>query len=107
VRVLLDENLPRKLKQYFGTGVSVATVQEQGWAGARNGELLGMAQHDFDVFLTSDRGIPHQQHLSSLGIAVVLVEARSNRLHDILPLLPELNALIAGAKPGALYRVTA
>jgi len=62
VRILLDECLPRRLKRDL-TGHIARTVQEMGWAGTRNGDLLALAANDFDVFLTVDRNLSFQQHL--------------------------------------------
>ncbi len=106
MRVLLDENLPRKLKYNLGAGVTASTVQEQGWAGTSNGEPLRIAQNEFEVFLTTDRGIPHQQNLSKFKIAIVLLKAPGNRFTDISPLLPSLRSVLLTIKPGTLVRVS-
>jgi hypothetical protein len=56
-------------------------VPEAGLAGKKNGELLLLAQKTgFDAFLTLDRGIEYEQNLTQLGIAVVVIRARSSRL---------------------------
>ena len=54
MRVLLDEMLPRKLKQLLPQEVEVVTVQERGWDSKENGELLALAEKKFDVLLTTD-----------------------------------------------------
>jgi predicted nuclease of predicted toxin-antitoxin system len=54
MRVLLDENLPRRLAQAFSEDVDVRTVGQCGWKGARNGDLLRLAETEFDVFITTD-----------------------------------------------------
>lgn len=61
MRVLLDENVPRKLKHRLTPDHEVVTVPEQGWAGLLNGALLRAADAEFDAFVTLDRGIVHQQ----------------------------------------------
>jgi predicted nuclease of predicted toxin-antitoxin system len=85
--VLLDENLPRKLTRLFGLDMEVVTVREHGWSSKKNGELLAAASGEFDVCLTADRGIPNQQNLARYGIAVLILEARSNTLEDLAPLV--------------------
>jgi predicted nuclease of predicted toxin-antitoxin system len=60
-RVLLDENLPKRLVREFGHEAS--TVHEQGWAGVTNGELLKRAAASFDVLLTADQNLQYQQNL--------------------------------------------
>jgi len=57
----------------------VSSVQRKGWSGKQNGVLLGLAGAEFDVFLTMDRNLEFQQNLAALPIAVLVVEAVSNR----------------------------
>jgi len=87
MRILLDESLPRHLASHLHPHVA-STVQQCGWAGKQNGELLALAESDFDLLLTADQNLPFQQHLSSFSISVVILHARRNRLEDLLPLLP-------------------
>ena len=103
MRVLLDECLPRRLKQSIA-GHEVRTVPESGWAGSSNGELLSLAQGQFDVFVTVDRNLPAQQALGS-GPAVVILRARSNRFQDLEPLVPELLEVLATITRGQLVRL--
>ena len=79
MRVLLDENVDRRLKQSLDDEFEVLTVTECGWSGKKNGELLRAAEQEFDVLLTMDRNMEHQQNLSALDLGVVLILARSNR----------------------------
>jgi hypothetical protein len=105
MRVLLDECVPRKLKGSL-TGHECHTVPEEGMAGKRNGELLARAEEaGFDVFLSVDRGIEFQQNLQSRNIAVIIVRARSSRLADLLPLVPEILRRIDNLRPGEVIRV--
>lgn len=106
MRVLLDENLDRRLKQHFPPEAEALTVQERGWGSKENGELLGLAQAEFDVFVTMDRGIPHQQDLARFDIAIVLLEARSNKLVDLLPLMNAVTDSLRSVQPGDLSRIT-
>src|SRR5256885_3959555 len=71
-RILLDENLPRKLRREFPSFV-VRTVQEEGWTSLANGALLGRAQQSFDVLLTADRRLQFQQNVPQFNIGVVVV----------------------------------
>lgn len=99
MRVLLDECLPRRLKHAL-IGHEVQTVPEMGWASKRNGQLLRLAARDFDAFLTVDRRLQHEQELSMFQIAVIVLVARSNRLLDLLPLVPATLEVLPRAKPG-------
>jgi len=100
MRVLLDENISRKLRQLFETGVEVVTVGYLGWKRKKNGELLRIAQNEFDAFITMDKDIPHQQNLSNLKIGIVLLKARSNRYEDVAPLMNQVNVVLKTLKNG-------
>jgi predicted nuclease of predicted toxin-antitoxin system len=105
MRILLDESLPRRLKGRFPDYFEVRTVQEQGWSGKSNGELLSLAENDFEELVTMDRGLEYQQNLAGFKLAVVLLRARSNRLSDLLELLPELVTTLGAAEAGQLRYV--
>ena len=101
MRVLLDECLPRRLKREL-SGHEARTAPEMGWAGKRNGELLGLAVGHFDVFLTADRNLSYQQDPSLFDIAIVVLVARSNRLDDLRPLVPRALQMLPTAKRRAV-----
>ena len=106
MRVLLDEQLPRQLARLL-EGHEVRTVQQVGWAGLKNGELLQRARETgYDVFLTADQNLAFQHNLQQSGLCVVVVEAVSNALEDIQPLVPSILAAIRRGKSGRLIRVT-
>ena len=105
-RVLLDECVPRRLRHEL-PGLDVSTVPEVGWASRRNGELLRlMLASGFTVFVTMDRNLAHQQNVAAAGVAVVVLRARTNRLRDLLPLMPSLSDAIRAAVPGTVSHVT-
>ena len=105
MRVLLDENVDRRLKRDFAEGHEVSTVAEAGWAGKKNGELLRLAEKRFDVLLSTDKGIPHQQNVSRFDLVVVLLRARSNAHEDLAPLMDEVDAKLASIEPGTVVRI--
>ena len=107
MRVLLDENLPRQLKRHFTAAVEVLTVQERGWSGIKNSELLRLAAGEFDVFLTMDRGVQFQQNLQSLAISILIIRAPSNRFEDLQPLISEVPNALNIIQPGQVRRVGA
>jgi hypothetical protein len=106
VRILLDESLPRGLKGLL-EGFDVVTVPEQGWQSMKNGELLRRASSDFDVFVTADQNLEHQQNISSLSLAVVVLVATTNRLEAYVPLVKKLGEAVRAARPGTVTRVAA
>jgi hypothetical protein len=106
VRVLLDEQLPRQLVPYF-VGHDTRTVQEEGWAGLKNGDLLTQAEATgFEIFLTSDQNLEFQQNLRKSRLFVVVLSAVSNAIEDLLPLIPGVLAAMAEAKPGQAIRIS-
>ena len=104
MRILLDENVDRRLKGDLTRGHEVVTVAEAGWAGKKNGELLRLAENRFDVLLSTDKGIPYQQNVSRLGLAVVLLRAKSNAYEDLAPLMDEVNGKLEQVQPGTVLR---
>jgi hypothetical protein len=104
VRILLDECVPRLLKRDI-VGHDVVTVAEAGWAGIKNGDLLDVAEGSFDVLLTVDRSIEHQQDLRSRHIALVILVAPSNRLPSLRPLVPALLQALDTIKPGDVVHI--
>ena len=104
MRILLDENLPRKLAGHL-IGHTCRTVVECGWSGKKNGELLGLADPHFDVLLTLDKNLPYQQNLDTKRIAVLIVRARSNRIQDLLPVVQECLAALESIQPQQVVRV--
>lgn len=107
MRVLLDEQLPRQLAPYF-VGHKVQTVQQQGWAGLKNGELLKQAARaGFEAFLTADQHLPSQQNLKNTGLFVIILIAVSNAIEDLLPAVPAALAAMTAPKAGEVVRVSA
>lgn len=103
MRILLDECVPRPLKSYV-TGHECRTVAEAGWTGKKNGELLRLANSQFDVLLTTDSNLEFQQNLAGLRISVLVLQGRSNKLEDLTPLVPIVLALLESIRPGAILR---
>jgi hypothetical protein len=99
MRVLLDECVDWRLSHDLA-GHDVRTARQMGWDTIRNGELLALASREFDVFVTVDRNLVFQQNMAALTIAVIVLHARTNRLVDLRPLVPEVLTAIAKAKPG-------
>lgn len=105
MRVLLDENIDRRLKPYFAEGIEVVTVRERGWGALTNGALLAAAQSEFDALVTMDRNIPHQQNISSYALGLLVIRAFSNRKAAVEPLMPEVNQALATIQPGHIVYV--
>ena len=103
-RVLLDEDLPHKLRPQLAE-FDVWTVLRAGWAGVKNGMLLRLAEESFDVFVTGDKNIPHQQNLRRSTLGIVLLRTGGTRFKDIQPYIQEIRDAIAVVAPGELVFV--
>jgi predicted nuclease of predicted toxin-antitoxin system len=85
MRLLLDENLDWRLQRDLPAH-QVDSVALIGWAGIENGELLKQAvEAGFEVLITMDSSMVHQQNLGKYPIAVVALRSPSNRLADTRP----------------------
>lgn len=88
MKILLDENLPRKLKAGFGPDLEVKTVRDMNWLGKKNGELLGlMVLNEFDILVTIDKNLRHQQNLDKFPISIFLLLAYNNRFETLQQLI--------------------
>jgi hypothetical protein len=102
MRLLLNENLDWRLQRDLPTH-QVESVPLIGWAGIENGELLRKTvEAGFDVLITMDSSMVHQQKIERYAIAVVALQAASNRLADTPPLMPPLLALLSQIKSGTV-----
>jgi predicted nuclease of predicted toxin-antitoxin system len=89
MKILLDENLPIKLKISFGKNYQVYSVREMGWAGVKNGELLElMILKEFNVFITMDQNLPHQQNLGNIPLTVFILSGVNNKLETLANMMP-------------------
>ena len=89
-------------------GHDVRTVQQQSWAGLKNGVLLAKAEaFGFAVLITGDQSLEHQQNLTARKLGIVVLCAPSNALEDLLPLVANALLAIDGIHPGQVIRVTA
>jgi predicted nuclease of predicted toxin-antitoxin system len=105
VRVLIDEQLPRQLARAL-KGHATRTVQQQNWAGLGNGELLRRAATSgFEVFLTADQNLQFQQNLANSPLSVIVLIAPSNKLEDLLPLIPLILQALPDMGPSEVRRI--
>ena len=106
MRILLDEDLPRRLCSLLAEH-ETTTVPRCGWAGIKNGKLLALAATKFDVFLTMDQNLEFQQNLATLPISVLVISAPSNRLKHLSSLVPNMLKELNHIAPRSLRRVGA
>ena len=105
MRILLDECVPLPLRHDLARH-EVRTIREMGWAGKKNGELISlMAGAGFGVLLTVDQNLRHQQNLAMSGVAVVVMVVPSNRLANLVPLIPRVEAALCCIRAGDVVEV--
>lgn len=106
MRVLLDECLPAELRGLLtAQGHECETARRAGFGSKENGELLSLAENRWDVLLTSDRNIQYQQNVTGRNIAILILRARTNRMNDLLPLMPACAEAIRTIRPGQVLEV--
>ena len=103
MRILIDESLPRYLKRMLPEH-EAQTVPERGWAGVQNGELLQLAEDEFEIFLTADKNLRYQQNLKDRRLAIV--EFPSNKLSVVKSLQAELDELLTQSTTGSYLILT-
>ena len=102
MRILFDQGTPVPLKDHL-PGHSVETAHEKGWSALRNGDLLVKAEAEFDLLVTTDRNLRHQQDLAALHIAILVLPTTSwPRLQK---LTPEIAAVIGSLQSGQYHEV--
>ena len=102
MRILFDQGTPAPLRDHL-PGHSVETAYELGWSALRNGELLAKAEATFDLLITTDRNLRHQQNLGDRRIAILVLPTTSwPRLQKISR---EIAAAIASLKPGQYLEI--
>jgi predicted nuclease of predicted toxin-antitoxin system len=104
MKVFLDECIDWRLSRDL-VGHEVKTARQMGWTAIKNGELLALAAKNFDVFITVDRNLAFQQNVIDLVIAVIVLQARTNRIADLRALVPRLLRSIQSARPGRVERI--
>jgi hypothetical protein len=100
MKILLDENIPRRLKFDFGGDDIVSTVKELNWQGKKNGELLGlMTFSGFDIFITLDKNLRYQQNLKRFSIQIIILDDSDSRYQTLQPLIVKVTKALSGKAP--------
>ena len=86
-------------------GHECETVRRAGYGSKKNGELLSLAEGRWDVLLTSDRRIKYQQNMAGRKVSIVVLRAKSNRMGDLLPLMPACAEALLTISPGQIIEV--
>ncbi len=97
MRVLLDEGVPDVIQKRL-KHLSIATVQEMGWRGIKNGALLDLMAEEFQLIITNDKNLPFQQNLLRRQISAIIIP--NNRIKVLLRLLAKIQSTIDTIQPG-------
>lgn len=102
MKILLDECTPRIVQRRLPK-LDISTVQQVGWGGVKNGELLARAEGRFDVLVTADRNLQSQQHITGRRLAVIVLP--SNRVPDVVAVLAALEVALQAIQPGTVVEL--
>jgi len=105
MKLLLDEQMPRKIARHFSENHSVDHVQTIGWGGIKNGALLRLAaENGYDAVISADKNMSHQQNEDDLKISVVVLQVQQLRIQELIVLLPiALQRLHIAEKPSFIH----
>ena len=104
MKLLLDECVPRRLRRDF-VGHEALTIEQAGFKGLKNGNLLRRASEYFDILITVDRNIEHQQNTVGLPISVMILAANSNRYESLSPLIPKALITLEQINTGEIIKI--
>jgi len=102
MKILLDECLPVDFRHHL-PGHEVHTAEWAGLKGLKNGQLLRDVEGaGYDLFLTTDQGIPHRQNLAGRKISVLVIRSRTNQIEDLLPAVGAILRELKRIQPGQI-----
>ena len=105
MRVLLDECIDENLRHHFA-GHDCRTCRYAGLKGLSNGVLLAAAEEaGYDVLITVDKNMPHQQNLRGRGISVIVLDGRTTSFEDLVILMPDVLTAVDVLQPGQVLRI--
>ena len=104
MKLLLDECVPRRVRRVF-PGYEVFTIEQAGFKGLKNGTLIAAAAGVYDVLITVDKNVEHQQNKKDLPIAILILSAPTNRFDSLSPLVPRAIKALEAIKIGEIVRI--
>ena len=102
MKILLDESVPHVVQTRL-SHLAICTVQDMGWTGTKNGELLRRAEEEFYVFVTADQQLRYQQNLSGRTLAIIVIP--TNQVRAVISLLPAIENALKLVQPGTLIEI--
>jgi predicted nuclease of predicted toxin-antitoxin system len=105
MKILLDECVTKKLRKHLNE-FEVYTINDLGWRGKKNGELINLCiEHDFEIFLSIDKNLTYQQSLSGQLLIVVILNTSSSKIEELIKFLPGFKNQITAFKKGNAYLI--
>ncbi len=106
MKILIDECVPAGLKENIAAlGHECQTVRQAGFGSKKNGELLTLAEGQWDLLLTTDRNIKYQQNMTGRNVSILILHAKSNRMKDLVPLMPACAQALLSIQIGQVVEV--
>ena len=107
MRILIDECVPATLKNNIAAlgHECQERVRERRIGSKKNGELLALAEGQWDLLLTSDRNIKYQQNMAGRKVSILILCAKSNRMKDLLPLMPACARVLLSIHVGQVVEI--
>lgn len=102
MKILLDESVPHVVQMRL-SHLAIRTVQDMGWTGTKNGELLRRAEAEFDIFVTADQQLRYQQNLSGRKLAIIVIP--TNQVRIVVALLSTIEVSMRQAQPGTYFEI--
>jgi predicted nuclease of predicted toxin-antitoxin system len=102
LKILLDESVPHIVQTRL-SHLDIRTVQDMGWAGIKNGELLRRAETEFNVFVTADQQLRYQQNLSGQTLGIIVLP--TNQVRTVVSLLPAIEENMKRVQPGMFLEI--
>lgn len=105
MKIFLDHCIPKRLLRLLSEH-EVKTAYQMGWAAKKNGELLKLVARDFEVFITVDQNLRHQQNLASSSLKFIVLVAANNQYDSLALLIPQVKAELTKLLPGDVIEIS-
>ena len=102
MKILIDECTPHIVKKKL-PDYDISTVQKMGWSGVKNGELIKLAEANFEILVTCDQNLRYQQNLRDRNLAIIVLP--SNSVPVVEKLLPRLAEALSVVKIGDFVEI--
>ncbi len=106
MKIFFDHYVPKRLMRHLVPEHEGWTAYQKRWHEKKNGELLSLVEGEFDVFLTADQNIKHQQNLSRRSLKFIVLVASDNGYETLSPLIPKVTDALTKISPGEFVEIS-